>query len=245
MRKSKTIWIAMAVAIAVLALAGVAVAATDAASPAASPAAAGTQCGVTDPDALAELQGLRTDFFEARQAWFDKYGDDRLSDAAQSALQQLRDDHIAKVQSVLDKYGIDATAGARAGQGGHGGGMGGGMMGGMGMAAWAAAWAPAWATAATAPSPPTERSAFGLRKVQDRPGSRRASLAGPRRGSRRRRQLCRGSERYPRTASGPPSSRAGTSVLRLSTSETPPIQVQQHHDVDERLCLSICLDCLR
>jgi len=135
MKKSRTIWIATLVAVAVLALAGVAVAATDAPSPAATPGTVGANCGVTDPDALAEMQALRTDFFEARQAWFDKYGDDRLSDEAQTALQKLRDDRIAKVQSVLDKYGIDATAGSRAGQGGHGmgGGMGHGMGGGMGM----------------------------------------------------------------------------------------------------------------
>ena len=132
MKKLRITWIATAMAVSVLALAGVAVAANDAPGPAATPGAVGVNCGVTDPAALAELQALRTDFFEARQAWFDNYGADRTSDDAQAALQKLRDDHIAKVQSVLDKYGIDATAGSRAGQGGNGHGMGGGMGGGQG-----------------------------------------------------------------------------------------------------------------
>lgn len=81
-----------------------------------------------NPEAAAEMQAVRGDFFEARQAWFDKYGADRGSDEAQAALQQLRDDHTAKTQAVFDKYGIDATAGSHAGGMGHG--MGGGMMGG-------------------------------------------------------------------------------------------------------------------
>ena len=80
------------------------------------------------PEALAELQALRADFWEARQAWFDKYGADRTSEEAQAAFQQLRDDRIAKTQAVFDKYGIDATAGSGAG-GGHGRGA---MMGGGG-----------------------------------------------------------------------------------------------------------------
>ena len=136
MKKWKLTWIVMAVAVAVLALAGVALAATDAPSPAATPGA-GVACGVTDdPEALAELQALRADFWEARQAWFDKYGADRTSDEAQDAFQKLRDDRIAKTQAVFDKYGIDATAGSRAGGGyGRGAMMGGGygnggMMGG-------------------------------------------------------------------------------------------------------------------
>ena len=87
------------------------------------------RCGVTDPQALAELQALRTDFWNARQAWFDKYGAGRTSAAAQADLQKIRDDHQAKVQAVFDKYGIDATAGAGMMNGG-GYGHGGGMMGG-------------------------------------------------------------------------------------------------------------------
>jgi hypothetical protein len=110
-------------------MSGVAVAATDAPSSApASGAAAGADCAVTDPVVRAELEALRTEFFEAHQAWFDEYGDDRTSDEAQAALQKLRDDRLADVQSILDKYGINATAGPHAGEGGdHGfGGMGGG-----------------------------------------------------------------------------------------------------------------------
>jgi len=132
-KKLKVTWITTAAAVLALSVAGVAGAATTSPSPAATPAAGSGTCVVAaeNPQAAAELQALRTDFFEARQAWFDKYGDDRLSDEAQTALQKLRDDRIATVQSVLDKYGIDATAGSRAGEGGHG--KGGGMGGGMGM----------------------------------------------------------------------------------------------------------------
>ena len=129
MKRLKVTWITIAVAAAVLALAGVALAATDAPRAAGTPAP-GVNCGVTDdPQAIAELQDLRAEFWDARQAWFDEYGAERTTDEAQAAFQQLRDDHIAKVQAVFDEYGIDATAGQRAGAG-HGPGAGGGMLGG-------------------------------------------------------------------------------------------------------------------
>ena len=118
MKQWRIMWIAVAVAVAVLALAGVAVAANKAPGPATTPGtAAGANCGVTNPQALAELQVLRTDFFTARHAWFDKWGTNRTSAAAQAELQKLRDDHRAKVQAVFDKYGIDATAGTGAANG--------------------------------------------------------------------------------------------------------------------------------
>jgi hypothetical protein len=128
MKKWKGSWIAMLVAGAVLALAGVALAANDA--PSSPPTSAGgAACGLTDdPEAIAELQALRAEFWSARQAWFDKYGADRTSEEAQAAFRQLREDHAAKVQAVLDKYGIDATAGS--GAGACGVAAGGGMMGG-------------------------------------------------------------------------------------------------------------------
>jgi uncharacterized membrane protein len=138
MKKMRTIWITALVAVSVLAVAGVAGAATKAKKPAKTPTApaagAGANCVTTNPGAVAELQALRTEWFEVRQAWFDKYGTDRFSDEARAALQQLRDDHIAKVQAVFDKYGIDATAGSRAGAKRRGRGMGrcGGMRMGIG-----------------------------------------------------------------------------------------------------------------
>jgi len=107
----------------------VAVAANKAPGPTANPGtAAGANCGVTDPQALAEIQALRADFFAARKAWFDKWGTNRTSATAQAELAKLRTAFQAKVQAVFDKYGIDATAGTGAGNGGHG--QGGGMMGG-------------------------------------------------------------------------------------------------------------------
>ena len=90
MKQWRITWIAVAAAIAVLALAGVAVAATKAPGPATTPGTGtAANCGVTDPQALAELQVLRTDFRNARQAWFDKYGADRTSAAAQADLQKI------------------------------------------------------------------------------------------------------------------------------------------------------------
>ena len=127
-RKTKFAVFLGAVFAALVALTFVATGANAAAGQA-STAATGVNCGVTDtPEAIAELQARRADFFEARQAWFDQYGTDRWSDEAQAALQELRDDHEAKVQAVLDEYGIDATAGSQSRSGyshGTGGGMGG------------------------------------------------------------------------------------------------------------------------
>jgi hypothetical protein len=131
-KKRKMMWIALAAVVVVLALAGVATAATKTGTPAATHAGTGA-CLVTDnPKAAAELRVLRADFWKARQTWFQKYGANRTSEAAQTALQKLRDAYHAKVQAVFDKYGIDARAGSQGG-GGCGGGMmrgGGGMMGG-------------------------------------------------------------------------------------------------------------------
>ena len=130
MKNLRITWIAAAVAVVVLAFAGVAIAAGGATGPATAPgAAAGVNCDVTDPAALAEIEALRADFQDARQAWFDKYDADRTSDEAQAELQTLRDEYQADVQSVLEEYGVDATAGSQAGYAGDGAGQGGAMMG--------------------------------------------------------------------------------------------------------------------
>jgi hypothetical protein len=57
------------------------------------------------------------------QAWYQQYGTDPSSAAAQAALQQLREEHWSDMQQLFKKYGVKAPA--RAGQGG-------GMMGGAG-----------------------------------------------------------------------------------------------------------------
>jgi hypothetical protein len=85
------------------------------------------------------MQELRTEHRAGMQAWFDKYGADRSTSAAQDALTELRTEHQNEMKALLTKYGIDASAcsggGMMRGQsrgmmgGGNGGGMGGGMGG--------------------------------------------------------------------------------------------------------------------
>jgi len=133
MKKSRITWISLAVAVILLGLVGVALA-TRGTSGSATESGSGAYANVTDPDALAELTALRTDFADAREAWAAEYNADRTSDEAQAAMQTLRDQYQADMQSVVDRYGIDEIAGSQTGGGGgQGGGQGGGMGGGMGM----------------------------------------------------------------------------------------------------------------
>ena len=43
------------------------------------------------------------------QAWFDKYGADPTTSAAQAALTELRTEHQSDMQALLTKYGVDAS----------------------------------------------------------------------------------------------------------------------------------------
>ena len=61
------------------------------------------------------------------QAWFDKYGADPSSAAAQTALDKLRTEHWNDMRELLKKYSADP---ATTPQGGAAGGYGAGMMGG-------------------------------------------------------------------------------------------------------------------
>jgi hypothetical protein len=102
-----------------------------------------TVCGqlVNNPDAFKAMQALRAEHAKDMQAWYDRYGQDPTSTAAQQALQKLREEHLSEMQSLFKKYGSAAPRVAPSpgngwgpgagGSGGYGGGMmGGGMMGG-------------------------------------------------------------------------------------------------------------------
>ncbi len=121
-RHWKLLTILASVAVAGLSVVALASAATTTPS---TPGAWGACAALTDnPEALAEMQALRADQREARQAWFEEWGDERRSDEAQAALQQLRETHWAKMRALLEKYDIEVPEGAGPGnRTGRGGGM--------------------------------------------------------------------------------------------------------------------------
>lgn len=128
------------VAVAGLAVVALASAATTAPGNAGARGACATL--TDDPEALAEMQVLRADMREARQAWSEKWGDERWSDEARADLQQLRETHWDKMRALLEKYDIEVPEGAgpgsRAGQGGGMMGGGGQGCGGQGCGGWGA-----------------------------------------------------------------------------------------------------------
>ncbi len=95
-------------------------------------------CGrlTSNPEAVKAMQGLRDEHMKDMRAWYDKYGQDPTSTAAQQALQKLREEHFSEMQSLFKKYGIAAPRVAPSPGNGWGpgagacDGYGGGMMGG-------------------------------------------------------------------------------------------------------------------
>jgi len=83
-----------------------------------------------DPQARADTQALRTEHREDMRAWWDKYGENPSSDAAQKALDELRAEHADDMRALFEKYGIEPPAGL--GEGGRGGSGFGGACGGPG-----------------------------------------------------------------------------------------------------------------
>ncbi len=74
-----------------------------------------------------DVNALRDKYEAAMDAWWDKYGDDPRSDAAQEAMTQLRDDARADAEKLLEKYDVEIPHGLKGLLGGF---MGrGGMMG--------------------------------------------------------------------------------------------------------------------
>ena len=128
--RGKALLITGAALVLALSVASVAFAATKSSSATPAAQARGAACGalLDDPAAASELQALRTEHQADMQAWYDKYGTDRSTTAAQTALTNLRAEHQNDMQALLTKYGIDASL--CSGGGMMGGGNGGGMMGG-------------------------------------------------------------------------------------------------------------------
>ncbi len=56
-----------------------------------------------------DAAALREEYEAAKDAWWDKYGDDPESEAARDALEQLHDDQRAAMTALLEKYGVDAS----------------------------------------------------------------------------------------------------------------------------------------
>jgi hypothetical protein len=83
-----------------------------------------------DPQAREDMQSLREEHRDEMRAWWDKYGEDPSSDAAQKALGELRAEHADDMQALFEKYGVAPPAGL--GEGGRGGSGFGGACGGSG-----------------------------------------------------------------------------------------------------------------
>jgi hypothetical protein len=89
----------------------------------------GGSCGalMSNPDAVKGMQDLRVEHRADMQAWWQKYGSDPQSAAAQEALRALRQEHWNDMRALFKKFGIaaPATAQGQAGPGMMGGGPGG------------------------------------------------------------------------------------------------------------------------
>ncbi len=83
-----------------------------------------------DPQAREDMQSLREEHRDEMRAWWDKYGEDPSSDAAQKALGELRAEHADDMRALFEKYGVAPPAGL--GEGGRGGSGFGGACGGPG-----------------------------------------------------------------------------------------------------------------
>ncbi|HET6476567.1 MAG TPA: hypothetical protein VFH93_10885 [Thermoleophilia bacterium] len=140
--RRRMLWIGAAALVVALSAATVAFAATQHSSThaakgvafaasTAAPSVVPGACGalMNDPAAWKDMQAQRAEHQAAMQAWFDKYGVDSNSAAAQAALDQLRAEHWNDMGELLKKYGVDPAATPR---GGATGGYGAGMMGGSG-----------------------------------------------------------------------------------------------------------------
>jgi hypothetical protein len=79
---------------------------------------------MSDPDALKAMQALRGEHRQEMQAWWQKYGGDPSSAAAQKALNELRQGHWNDMQQLFKKFGMTVPRGDS--QGGYGPGMMGG-----------------------------------------------------------------------------------------------------------------------
>jgi len=72
-----------------------------------------------DPQAREDMWELRNEHRGEIRDWWDRYGDDPSSAAAQKALEELRTEHADDMRALFEKYGVEPPAGL--GEGGRGG----------------------------------------------------------------------------------------------------------------------------
>ena len=80
---------------------------------------------MSDPAFREDMQTLRDEHREDMQAWWDKYGADTSTDAAQKALEELRTEHWNEMRALFKKYGVELPDDPPAGRGPFGDGRGG------------------------------------------------------------------------------------------------------------------------
>ena len=76
-----------------------------------------------DPEARAEAGALRERHRAEMHEWWESYGDDPRSDAAQGALETLRERHREQLRALFEANGVELPDGVRLGSGGHAHGM--------------------------------------------------------------------------------------------------------------------------
>jgi hypothetical protein len=64
-----------------------------------------------DPQAREDMLALREEHRAEMSAWYEKYGEDPTSDAAQKALDELRDEHHADMLGLFEQYGVTPPEG--------------------------------------------------------------------------------------------------------------------------------------
>lgn len=69
---------------------------------------------MSDPAFREDLGELRDGFQADMKKWWDTYGDDPQSQAAQNARKKLREQHRGSIDKLLDKYGVDVSQARKA-----------------------------------------------------------------------------------------------------------------------------------
>ena len=81
---------------------------------------------MSDDAFRADLSALQDKQRDAMDAWWEKHGEDRDSDAANEAKRTLRENAVSDVEKLAEKYGVELPDGLRGFLGKRGGSMGGG-----------------------------------------------------------------------------------------------------------------------
>ena len=80
---------------------------------------------MADDDFREDVRALRDKQRDAMDAWWEKYGEDRDSEAAHEAKQALRESAASDVEKLAEKHGVELPDGLRGFLGKRGGPMGG------------------------------------------------------------------------------------------------------------------------